>query len=165
MIGRYGGHKWHGFWLKVWMHEKHSLSVQSLGQQGCLKQTQDINWYNKTYMKTNCKHYNTLRCPPCYSNTFYQKISRPQRYQTCKPNFNQLYGSSPLIGFNYMIQELKHELLESSKQLPSIKLSKTVIYKSMQVFSNIPSTTCSIFCFQPNTNQFILTQTLQIIYQ
>ena len=29
MIGRYGGHKWHGFWLKVWMHEKHSLSVQS----------------------------------------------------------------------------------------------------------------------------------------
>jgi len=31
MVGRYGGHKWHGFWLKVWMHEKHSLSVQSLG--------------------------------------------------------------------------------------------------------------------------------------
>ena len=29
IIGRYGGHKWHGFCLKVWMHEKHSLSVQS----------------------------------------------------------------------------------------------------------------------------------------
>jgi hypothetical protein len=27
-IGRYGGHKWHGFWFKVWMHEKYSLSVQ-----------------------------------------------------------------------------------------------------------------------------------------
>ena len=31
IVGRYGGHKWHGFWLKVWMHEKYSLSVQSLG--------------------------------------------------------------------------------------------------------------------------------------
>ena len=31
IIGRYGGHKWHGFWLKVWMHEKYFLSVQSLG--------------------------------------------------------------------------------------------------------------------------------------
>jgi|HigsolmetaGSP11D_1036233.scaffolds.fasta_scaffold14795_1 hypothetical protein len=31
IVGRYGGHKWHGFWLKFWMHEKHSLSVQSLG--------------------------------------------------------------------------------------------------------------------------------------
>ena len=27
IIVRYGGQKWHGFWLKVWMHEKHSLSV------------------------------------------------------------------------------------------------------------------------------------------
>jgi hypothetical protein len=31
IIGSYGGHKWHGFWLKVWMHEKHSLSVQGFG--------------------------------------------------------------------------------------------------------------------------------------
>jgi len=31
IVGRYGGHKWHGFWLKFWMHEKYSLSVQSLG--------------------------------------------------------------------------------------------------------------------------------------
>ena len=31
IVGRYGGHKWLGFWLKFWMHEKHSLSVQSLG--------------------------------------------------------------------------------------------------------------------------------------
>jgi len=31
IVGRYGGHKWDGFWLKFWMHEKHSLSVQSLG--------------------------------------------------------------------------------------------------------------------------------------
>jgi len=31
IVGRYGGHKWHGSWLKVRMHEKHSLSVQSLG--------------------------------------------------------------------------------------------------------------------------------------
>ena len=40
-------------------------------------------------------------------------------------NFNKLYGSSPLIGLNYMMHELKHDLLESSKQLPSVKLSKT----------------------------------------
>ena len=145
------------FGSRFWMHEQSSYSVQSLGQQGCLKQTQDINWYSKTYMKINCKHYKTLRCPPCYSNTFYQKISRPQRYQICKPNFNQLNGSSPLIGFNYMMQELKHELLEGSKQLPSIKLSKTRIYKSMQVFSNIPTTTIAFLFPSKHTNEYHLT--------
>ena len=31
IIGSYGGHKLHGFWLKVWMHEKLSLSIQSFG--------------------------------------------------------------------------------------------------------------------------------------
>ena len=31
LIGRYGGHKWHGFWFKGWMHEKKSLSVQVFG--------------------------------------------------------------------------------------------------------------------------------------
>ena len=31
LIGRYGGHKWHGFWFKEWMHEKNSLSVQVFG--------------------------------------------------------------------------------------------------------------------------------------
>ena len=31
IIGRYGGHKWYGFWFKDWMHEKHSLSVQVFG--------------------------------------------------------------------------------------------------------------------------------------
>jgi len=30
-IGSYGGHRWHGFGSSFWMHEKHSLSVQSLG--------------------------------------------------------------------------------------------------------------------------------------
>ena len=30
-IGSYGGHRWHGFGSRFWMHEKHSLSVQSLG--------------------------------------------------------------------------------------------------------------------------------------
>ena len=55
----------------------------------------------------------------------------------------------PYVG---QVQKLNHELLESSKQLPSVKLSKIVIYKSMQVFSNIPSTTCNTFCFQPSTH-------------
>src|SRR5215203_3139747 len=32
----YGGHKWHGFGLRFWMHEKHSLSVQVFGYQGWL---------------------------------------------------------------------------------------------------------------------------------
>ena len=31
LIGRYGGHKWHRFWFKDWMHEKNSLSVQVFG--------------------------------------------------------------------------------------------------------------------------------------
>ena len=28
VVGRYGGHKWHGFGLRLWMYEKHSLSIQ-----------------------------------------------------------------------------------------------------------------------------------------
>ena len=50
-------------------------------------------------------------------------------------NFNKLYGSSPLIGLNYMMQELKHDLLESSKQLPSIKLFKTIYQLPHEAFS------------------------------
>ena len=30
-VGRYGGHKWHWFALKVWMYEKNSLSVHVFG--------------------------------------------------------------------------------------------------------------------------------------
>ena len=132
------------FGSRFWMHKKHFLSVQSFRLARLFEANTRYQLVHQDLHEINCKHYKTLRCPPCYSNTFFQKISIPQRYQTCKPNFNQLYGSSSLIGFNHMIQELKHELLESSKQLPNIKLSKTVIYKSMQVFSNIPSTTRSI---------------------
>ena len=58
-----------------------------------------------------------------------------------------------------MMQELKHELLEGSKQLQSIKLSKTVIYKSMQVFSNIPTTTRSI-SISNQAQIYVSTQTL-----
>ena len=61
------------FASRFWMHEKHSLSVQGLGQQGHLKQTQDENYSSKNYMKTNCKHYKTLHCLPCYPNTFTRK--------------------------------------------------------------------------------------------
>ena len=44
VVGRYGGHKWHGFWLKVLdAREAFPLSVQGLSYQGCLKQTQDDN--------------------------------------------------------------------------------------------------------------------------
>ncbi len=50
-------------------------------------------------------------------------------------NFNKFYGSSPLIGLNYMVHELKHDLLESSKQLPSIKLFKTIYQLPHEAFS------------------------------
>ncbi len=50
-------------------------------------------------------------------------------------SFNKLYGISPLIGLNYMMQELKHDLLEISKQLPSIKLFKTTYQLPHEAFS------------------------------
>ena len=123
------------FGSRIWMHEKHSLLVQSLGQQGCLKQTHDINWYNKAYMKTYCKHYKTLHCLPCRSNTFTRKYLDLRDTNHANQISTKLYGSSPLIGLNYMMQELTHDLLESSKQLQSIKLSNTMIYKNKHVFS------------------------------
>ena len=36
-----------------------------------------------------------------------------------------------------------------------IQVKHLMIYKIMQVFSTIPTTTSSIFCFQPITKQFI----------
>ena len=61
-------------------------------------------------------------------------------------NFNKLYSSSPLIGLNYM-KKLNHDLLESSKELPSVKLSKTL---------------WGIFCFQPNYNKYCSFQLLSL---
>ena len=49
--------------------------------------------------------------------------------------FQQALRSSPLIGLNYMMQELKHDLLESSKQLPSIKLFKIIYHLPHEAFS------------------------------
>ena len=43
IVGRYGGHKWHGFWLKVWMHEKHSLSVQVMARNRLGSDNQESN--------------------------------------------------------------------------------------------------------------------------
>ena len=62
-----------GFGSRFWMHEKLSLSIQGLGQQDCLKQTQDDNQSSKNYMNFFCKHYKTLHYLPCYSNTFTRK--------------------------------------------------------------------------------------------
>ena len=54
-------------------------------------------------------------------------------------NFNKLYGSSPLIGLNYM-QKL-NDPLESSKQLPSVKLSTT--YEAFSFPNQITNKYCS----------------------
>ena len=41
------------------------------------------------------------------------------------------------LGFDYKRQELKHDLLESSEQLQNIEITKTMIYKTMLVFTHI----------------------------
>ena len=70
------------------------------------------------------------------------------------------HSSFSLIAITYMINKLKHDILDSSKLLTSIKLLKTMIYKRfMQAFYT--TTTCiAHFLVQPNTNKFIL-NTLQ----
>ena len=88
------------------------------------------------------------------AQTFYQKISRPQREQICIPSLNKLYGSSPLLGFNYMMQELKHDLLESSKQLQSIKSKQDNDLQECICLFQYQLPHVAFYFFQTNTNQF-----------
>ena len=51
IIGRYGGHRWHGFWLKVLdVQEAFPLSTD-LGQQGFCKQTSLPTRIARVYIK------------------------------------------------------------------------------------------------------------------
>ena len=64
-IGSYGGHKWHGFWLKdLDAREAFPLSTK-FRLARLYKQTRTINRYTKTYMTTYCKDYKTPHCFPC----------------------------------------------------------------------------------------------------
>ena len=93
-----------------------------------------INRYSKTYIKTYCKHHKTLHCLPCCFKQFTKKYLDLRDTKHANQIFNKLYSSSLLIGFNYMMQELKHDLLESSKQLPSTTTCKITIHTIMYIF-------------------------------
>ena len=110
-----------------------------------------INRYSKNHIK-HIASIIRLYTVFLVAQTFYQKISRPQREQICNPSLNKLYGSSPLLGFNYMMQELKHDLLESSKQLQSIKSKQdNDLQECICLFQyQLPHVAFSFF--QPNTN-------------
>ena len=73
IVGRYGGHKWHRFWLKVLdAREAFPLSTR-LWLARLFEANTSMNRYSKTYIRTYCKHYKTLHCLPCCSNTFTRK--------------------------------------------------------------------------------------------
>ena len=85
VVGRYGGHKWHSFWLKdLDAREVFPLSTR-LWLERLFEANTSMNWYNKTYIRTYCKHYKTLHCLPCCSNTFTRKYLDLKRDQLCKP--------------------------------------------------------------------------------
>jgi hypothetical protein len=56
-----------------------------------------------------------------------------------------------------MMQELKHEILESSKQLPSIKLIKTMIYRCAFLIYHLPHVAFSV---TKKTINFVSTKAL-----
>ena len=65
------------------------------------------------------------------TKTFHYKISRFLELPMMqRSNISKLYSSSSLIAFTYMMHKSKHYLLGNLKQLTSIKLLKTVIYKT-----------------------------------
>ena len=73
IVGSYGGHKWHRFWLKVLdAREAFPLSTR-LWLARLFEANTSMNRYSKTYIRTYCKHYKTLHCLPCCSNTFTRK--------------------------------------------------------------------------------------------
>ena len=133
------------FGSRIWMHEKHFLSVQSLGQQGYIRKQE----YQPVHQVLYDQHIvNIIRLHTVFlvnQNLLLENIQTLE-LPPMQTTFHKLYGISPLMGLTYMMQQFKHDLLVNSKQLTSIKLSKLVIYKSMQVFSIIPFTTCNIFC-------------------
>ena len=62
IVGSYGGHKWHKFWLKVLdAREAFPLSTR-LWLARLFEANTSMNRYNKTYIRTYCKHYKTLHC-------------------------------------------------------------------------------------------------------
>ena len=124
-----------GFGSRFWMHEKYSLSVQGFWLARLFEANSSMNRYSKTYIRTYCNHYKTLHCLLVVQTPLPENIQTFRETNDANQIFNKLYGSSPLIGSNYMMQELKHDLLESSKKLPSIKLFKTIYQLPHAAFS------------------------------
>ena len=73
VVGRYGGHKWHGFWVKV-LDAREAFPLRTrLWLARLFEANTSINYDNKTYIKTYWNYYKTLDCLPCCSNTFTRK--------------------------------------------------------------------------------------------
>ena len=108
VVGRYGGHKWHSFWLKdLDAREVFPLNTR-LRLARLFEANTSMNQYSKTYIRTYCKHYKTLHCLPCCSNTLLENIQTLER-PIMQTKFQQALCISSLIGAKYMMQELKHE--------------------------------------------------------
>ena len=94
------------------------------------------------------KHHYQLRQQECTQNAWFdktqtptvflvntqlssKKLSRPlwTSYHATDIIAENPHSSFSLIAITYMINKLKHDILESSKLLTSIKLLKTMIYK------------------------------------
>ena len=76
IIGRYGGHNWHGFWLKVLdAREAFPLSTE-FRLARLFEANTSINRYSKNHIK-NIASIIRLYTVFLVAQTFYQKISRP----------------------------------------------------------------------------------------
>ena len=61
IVGRYGGHKWHGFWLKVYLDAREAFPLSTRFRLATLFEANtSMNRYSKTYTRTYCKHYKAL---------------------------------------------------------------------------------------------------------
>ena len=73
IVGSYGGHKCIGFGSKFLDAREAFPLTTRLWLARLFEANTSINRYNKTYTRTYRKHYKTLHCLPCCSNTFTRK--------------------------------------------------------------------------------------------
>ena len=121
------------FGSRFWMYKKHSLLVQILGQQGYYKQTSLSTKIARVYINT---WFDKTQTPTVFlvnTQLSSKKLSRPlwTSYHATDIIAENPHSSSSLIAITYMINKLKHDILDSSKLLTSIKLLKTMIYKNL----------------------------------
>ena len=86
VVGMYGGHKWHSFWLK----DLDAREVFPLNTRLRLARLFEANTSMNRYNKTHIKHIaSIIRLYTVF--LVVQTLTRKYLDQSCKPNFSKLY--------------------------------------------------------------------------